>query len=88
MNIPGFTAEASINREKKYYSQRIVLAHTNGYVYPQWKEPEDCGVIAGWKQEDRFASCMVQCRSWGGTYSGCYSGCCKQLTGHYCCYIA
>ena len=86
MKMPGFTAETSLDRKKKHYYQRVALAHTNGCVYPQWFD--NCGVIAGEMQEDRFVSCMVQCRSWGGTYSGCYSGCCKQLTGRYCCYIA
>lgn len=81
--MPGFTAEASLDRTKKYYHWRVAPAPTNGGVYPQW-----CGLIKGWRQEDQYIDCIIRCRSGGGTYSGCQRTCCRQLTGSFCCYIA
>ena len=85
MNMPGFSAEASLDRTKKHYHWRVAPAPTNSGVYPQW-----CGLIAGEQQEDQFTDCMIQCHSgsWHPTYSDCKRTCCRQLTGSSCCYIA
>jgi hypothetical protein len=83
MSLPGFTAETSLDKTKEHYRRAVSPAHTNGGVYPEW-----CGLIQGWRQEERYIDCIMRCRSAGGTVSGCKSACCRQLTGSSCCYIA
>jgi len=88
VNLPGFTAEASLRPRNSNRSFRNPSSGWSAMPSAGLVEPQRCGVIAGSAMEDRFSGCMIQCRSAGGTQSGCWSACCRQLTGYSCCYIA
>lgn len=83
MSMPGFTAEASLDRTEKRYRRRMAAARADRGLYPQW-----CGLIKGWMQEEQYISCITRCRSGGGTVPACKRTCCRLLTGSSCCYIA
>ena len=83
MSMPGFTAEASLDRTEKRYRRRMAAARGDRGLYPQW-----CGLIKGWMQEEQYISCITRCRSGGGTVPACKRTCCRLLTGSSCCHIA
>jgi len=91
MYMPGFTAEASLDKTGQYYRRMLSLASAQATeVIRPAQRCSGPGVPV--PNEAEFYDCMERCLP-VGHYSGCYSGCCMKATGTKsrpgtpCCYV-